>query len=70
MSPSRIEWVHLDSEAPGAVHVGDVVSAAAGGLPIYRIVALADRQAWVSDEAHAQVRLLPLGAMHWKMTPA
>ena len=64
MIAPRIEWIHLD--APSAVSVGDVVSAAAGGLPIYRVVALADREAWVRDENHAAIRRVPLERLLWK----
>jgi len=71
MTASAIEWVHLDLDAPHALRVGDVVSAAAGGLPTYRIVALADDgtggQAWVRDDDHAAVRLLPISRLHWKI---
>lgn len=67
MSPSRVEWIHLDASAPDALRVGDVVSAAAGGLPIYQVVALADRQAWVREETRPEIRLLPLGRLHWKI---
>lgn len=70
MNQSRIEWVHLDSVAPDTLRIGDVVSAAAGGLPIYRVLALADAGAWVRDEDHAAVRLLPISRLHWKFSPA
>lgn len=67
MTQSAIEWVHLDPDAKGSLSVGDIVSAAAGGLPTYLVVAVADQQAWVRDDAHAAVRLLPLSRLHWKV---
>ena len=67
MIEPRIEWIHLDSDAPDALIEGDLVSAAAGGLPTYRVVAVADRMAWVRDEEHAVVRLLPISRLHWKI---
>jgi hypothetical protein len=67
MTGSAIEWIHLDLAAPDALRVGDVVSAAAGGLPTYRIVALAEQEAWVHDDDHAAIRLLPINRMHWKI---
>ena len=70
MTEPAIEWIHLDLTAPDALKVGDVVSAAAGGLPTYRVVALADRQAWVRDDDHAEVRLLPISRVHWKIAAA
>jgi len=66
-APAAIEWVHLDPDAPDSLQVGDAVSAAAGGLPIYRVVAVADRQAWVRDADHAAIRLLPIARLHWKI---
>ena len=68
MTAPRIEWIHLD--APEALGVGDVVSAAAGGLPIYQVVALADQGAWVRDEDHAAIRLMPIQRLHWKAAGA
>jgi hypothetical protein len=70
MSQSRIEWVHLDAAAPDALRVGDLVSAAAGGMPTYRVIALAERQAWVRDELRAVAQWLPLSRLHWKIAAA
>ena len=64
MRTAQIEWMHLDGA--DALGVGDIVSAAAGGLPIYRVVALAGPEAWVQDDDHAQVRRLPLSCLHWR----
>ena len=64
MSTAQIEWMHLDGV--GALRIGDIVSAAAGGLPIYRVVALAGPEAWVQDDDHAAVRRLPLSRLHWR----
>ena len=66
MSESRIQWVHLDPAGPDAMRVGDVVSAEAGGLPTYRVVAIADQQAWLRDETHAVVRVAPVSRLLWK----
>lgn len=63
MTTAQIEWIYLDRDA---LRVGDLVSAAAGGLPTYRVVALAGREAWVRDEDHAATRLVPLGSLRWK----
>jgi hypothetical protein len=70
MSQSRVEWVHLDTAAPDALCVGDRVSSAAGGMPTYRVIALAERQAWVRDELRAAVQWLPLSRLHWKIATA
>jgi hypothetical protein len=64
MTASPIEWIHLE---PAALRVGDRVSAAAGGLPTYRVLAVDDHEAWVRDDDHAATRLLPLRRLHWKV---
>lgn len=66
MTAPRIEWIHLDI-AKDALSVGDVVSSAAGGLPIYRVVALAGPEAWVQDKDHGAVQRLPLNRLHWRI---
>ncbi len=48
-----IDWVLLDHAADRPVDIGDVVSIDAGGMPIYRVVALADGRAWQVGEAWA-----------------
>jgi hypothetical protein len=70
MTANRIEWIHLDVAAPGALQVGDLVSAAAGGLPTYRVVALADQQALVREEARGASLVMPLGKLYWKAVSA
>ncbi len=67
MTASTVEWIHLDSAAPDALRVGDVVSAAAGGLPTYRVVALSEARAWIWDEDHRAVREAPINQLYWKM---
>jgi hypothetical protein len=67
MSQSPVEWIHLDVAAPDALSIGDLVSADAGGLPTYRVIALAERQVFLRDEARAASQWLPLSRLHWKM---
>ncbi len=64
---SAVEWIHLIRDA---VQVGDIVSADAGGMPIYRVVAVADGQAWLSDERRSTVQKMPLDRFHWKAAAA
>jgi hypothetical protein len=66
MTADRIEWIHLDRSAPDALRVGDLVSAAAGGLPTYRVVAVSDQQAVVREETRGASLVLPIGKLHWK----
>ena len=58
-----VVWVPL---AADAVKVGDLVSTDAGGMPIYRVVAVADAQALLEGEGSSGVRTMPLERLHWK----
>lgn len=58
-----LEWIPLSD---GALEVGDVVSADAGGMPVYRVVALAGRQAWLRGERQPADQLMPLNHFRWK----
>ncbi|MGI9169690.1 MAG: hypothetical protein ACR2FH_05855 [Caulobacteraceae bacterium] len=61
-----IEWHYLDDPAREAVGVGERVSAAAGGLPIYKIVAVRGGRAWPRDDHSGADRVAPLTHFHWK----
>lgn len=60
---SGVDWVPL---ARNGVKAGDLVSAEAGGMPIYRIIAIENGQAWLQCERPAAVRIMPLDRFHWK----
>jgi hypothetical protein len=51
----------------GHIAVGDRVSAEAGGLPVYRVLALQDRRLWLREEQTGRDHITPLDAMHWKL---
>lgn len=57
-----MNWVPL---SVNAVSVGDFVSTDAGGMPIYRVVKLADGQAWLQGERRP-VEVMPLARFHWR----
>jgi hypothetical protein len=59
---SAVEWI-LSSQDD--VHVGDVVSADAGGMPTYTVVAIDEDEAVFEDEHHAALRA-PLNRFPWK----
>jgi hypothetical protein len=63
-SVSALNWTFLSNAA--ALKVGDLVSADAGGMPIYRVVALADGKAWLNDEEHAAQQVMPVDRFRWK----
>ncbi|MGI8840056.1 MAG: hypothetical protein ACR2F8_04620 [Caulobacteraceae bacterium] len=65
-----IEWQYLDSPVNGAVKVGELVSAAAGGLPIYKVMALGDGRAWLHDPRSGADRVAPITHFHWKARAA
>ena len=65
-----VDWVLLDRTAEQAVQVGDLVSADAGGMPTYRVIALEDGRAWLRDSQYDRVWILPLAAFHWKAAAA
>ncbi|MBA3810467.1 MAG: hypothetical protein H0X27_02265 [Caulobacteraceae bacterium] len=62
-----IDWQYLDRPRGDAVGVGDLVSAAAGGLPIYAVVALADGRARLRDRQNGADRVMALSDLHWKI---
>ncbi|MBS0332541.1 MAG: hypothetical protein JSS35_07225 [Proteobacteria bacterium] len=71
MTPDRIvDWTPLDLSAPEPVKAGDLVSAEAGGLPIYRVMALEEGRAWVAASPGAPARAVPLDAFRWRATEA
>ena len=61
-----IDWQYLDCPIDDAVHVGDRVSAAAGGLPIYTVMALEAGRAWLRDEHDGSDRVITINDFHWK----
>lgn len=61
-----MNWVLLGNDE--ALQVGDLVSADAGGMPIYRVVAIAGEQAWVQGEGQPQAQEAPRERFHWKAT--
>jgi hypothetical protein len=62
-SLSSVDWILL---AEDDVTAGDFVSVEAGGMPLYRVIAVEDDKAWVSDDRHPMVRAMPLARLRWK----
>ncbi len=65
-----ITWVYLDRPDEDHVRQGELISADAGGLPIYRVVSLGGGRAWLRDTRDGSDRVSPLSAFHWKALPA
>jgi len=59
---SAVNWILSKQDD---VHVGDVVSADAGGMPTYRVMAIDDHEALLEDERHGAMRA-PLKHFPWK----
>lgn len=61
-----LDWAPLDHKATPPVEVGDLVSADAGGMPIYRVMAFEEGRAWVATAQGAPARAMPLEGFRWK----
>ena len=70
MNARHVDWTPLDLSAPEPVKTGDLVSADAGGLPIYRVMALEEGRAWVATAQGAPARAVPLDLFRWRATEA
>lgn len=64
-----IQWALLDHAADRPVEVGDLVSVDAGGMPIFRVMALAGRQLRLADERQS-AQVLPLDTFRWRCAAA
>jgi hypothetical protein len=62
----EIDWIYLNADSDGDVRVGDLISAEAGGLPIYRVMAVRGDRAWLKDVDDGTDRVTLLSAFHWK----
>jgi hypothetical protein len=61
-----IDWIYLSGGPDPDVHVGELISVEAGGLPIYRVMAIKGGRAWLKDLQDGADRVTPLSAFHWK----
>jgi hypothetical protein len=63
-SVSAVDWVLVTRDA--SIEIGDIVSTDAGGMPVYRVVALAGGKAVLNDEQHSASLEMPVDRFHWK----
>jgi hypothetical protein len=63
---SVVDWALLDHGSNEPVRVGDMVSSDAGGMPIYRVLAVDGGRALLEGEHHAAARHMPLAAFRWR----
>ena len=66
MDVAQIDWLYLHEDDERSVRVGEIVSADAGGMPIYRVMSRADGRAWLKNVADGSDCLMPLRAFHWR----
>jgi hypothetical protein len=59
-------WTRLEGDD---LDIGDLVSAEAGGMPIYRVMAVDHGEALLAEGAHPAIRL-PVDRLHWKAVRA
>jgi hypothetical protein len=62
----HIDWEFLDGQSARGVRAGDIVSAEAGGLPIFRIMSLDNGRAWLRDIETGADQVTGLTAFHWR----
>ena len=60
---SVVEWAFLGRDV---AKVGDLVSTEAGGMPIYRVLEVANGQLRLRDEPGASERTLPAERLRWR----
>jgi hypothetical protein len=65
-SLGNLDWAPVDHRARQPVRVGDLVSAEAGGMPVYTVVAVEPGRAWVATRPAAPARAMPLDAFRWR----
>ena len=64
-----MDWVYLNAGSEADVRIGELISADAGGLPIYRVVAVKGDRAWLKDLKDDSDHVTLLSAFHWKALP-
>ena len=62
----HIDWEFLDGQTARSVRAGDIVSADAGGLPIFRVMSLEAGRAWLREIDTGADRVGPLTGFHWR----
>ena len=63
----NIEWEYFDRDTQSVITPGALISAEAGGLPIYRVMSVSDGRAWLRDAIDGSDRVTPLSHFHWRV---
>jgi hypothetical protein len=67
MAMNEIEWRLIDPAATAPLAIGDLVSAEAGGLPVYEVLSIGDGRVWLRDQQGGRDHIMPTGALHWTL---
>ena len=70
MQGRALDWIPLDHAAREPVRPGDLISAEAGGTPIYQVVACEPGRAWLAAAKGAPARAAPLERFRWRAVEA
>ena len=65
-SAHAVHWTLLDHSAAEPVRAGDLVSVEAGGMPIYRVVAVGANGAVLEHETSPTTLVAPLDSFRWR----
>ncbi len=66
MDAATIDWQSIDDHQAPSLGIGEIVSAEAGGMPIYQVMGLVGGAAWLRDVETGGDRVMPLSALHWR----
>lgn len=64
---ANVEWSFIDTESRTPLLRGDLVSAEAGGLPVYEVVGVSDGRIWLRDAQTHRDHVLPRNSVRWRM---
>ncbi len=64
---ANVEWSFIDRDARTPLLRGDLVSAEAGGLPVYEVVEVSDGRVWLRDAQSRRDYVLPRNSVRWRM---
>ncbi|HWA62543.1 MAG TPA: hypothetical protein VG939_14265 [Caulobacteraceae bacterium] len=62
---NHVDWVLLDPSRGQGPVPGDLISADAGGMPVYQCLDVQDRRARVRDD-HGSEHVIPVARFRWK----
>ncbi len=64
---ANVEWSFIDQESPLPLSRGDLVSAEAGGLPVYEVVSVSEGRAWLREAQTQRDFVMPAHSLRWRM---